>query len=257
MSTGYFLIDNPPRRSQGRRVRRSRPTGCIVLHTAENATDITGPDTGAEAVARFIQRRTTPGNYHRIGDRDSIIKMCPFSWEVWQDGTGSNPWAIGISLAMEAATWPRLSDRHRDQYIATMVDMAVEAARWLKSSFGIVVPAYRLTRDQSNRGMPGFIAHGDRDPARRTDPGRHFPWQQFLTEYAKAMELDDDMKPYQIDAVTTIQEALDAAGYNLGPTGVDGDPGPRTAAAVLEALNDLDTAKDTIADVRDLVTPGQ
>ncbi len=57
--------------------------------------------------------------------------------------------------------------------------------------------------------------------------------------------LGDTMKPYQIEAVTAIQQALAAADYDLGPTGVDGDPGPATATAVTQALADLAAHRDT------------
>ena len=187
MATDYYLLDNPPARSQYRKTRRAKPTGAIVLHTAESILDKIDPDSGAENVARFIQRRSNPGSYHRIGDRDSIVKLIPFSYEAWQDGTGSNAWAIGISLAMQAHTWPDLTTQHRNQLIDTMARMADEAADWLKAEHGITVPAIRLTKAETDAGKPGFIAHGDRDPARRTDPGRHFPWTQFLNRFAELL----------------------------------------------------------------------
>ena len=39
--SGYYLLDNPSRIPQHRAVRRNgaAPSGVVVLHTAENATD--------------------------------------------------------------------------------------------------------------------------------------------------------------------------------------------------------------------------
>lgn len=230
MSTGYYLLDNPPARSQYRKTRRAKPTGCIVVHTAESILDKIGTDSGAENVARFIQRRSTPGSYHRVGDRDSIVKLIPFSYEAWQDGTGSNAWAIGISLAMQAHTWPDLTMQHRNQLIDTMARMAVEAAAWLETEHGITVPAVRITKAESDAGKPGFIAHGDRDPARRTDPGRHFPWTQFLNRFTE-LRGEQPMEPDPL--VKAAQEALLKADPGLLPRfGADGLFGQETTEAI-------------------------
>ena len=89
-----------PARSSTRRAvavpqpRRARPSGVTVLHTAENVIDLVGPDTGAEAVAAFIRTRTTPGSYHDLVDRDSALQLVPYGAEAYQDGTGSNPYAL-------------------------------------------------------------------------------------------------------------------------------------------------------------------
>ena len=186
--TSAYLIDNPPRRSQYRKPRRSTPSGTIVIHTAENLTDITGPDTGAESVARFIQGRSTPGSYHLLGDRDSIIQLVPFEFEAFHDGTGSNPWSIGISAAMRAEDWRRLSRTNRSAYLATMVTMARRAADWLHTTHGIDVPAHRV--DRSTARSPGFCSHAEREtwfgtPGRRSDPGFDADdWAEFLDLYA-------------------------------------------------------------------------
>jgi hypothetical protein len=180
-----YLEDHPPARTQFHRWRRAEPTGCIVVHTAESILDLAGDDSGAESVARFISRRTdAAGSYHLIGDRDSIIHLIPFGWEAFGDGTGSNPYAIHISLAMRAADWPHLSAAHRVQLVGTAVAMADMAAAWLEDVHGITVPARRITRAESNFGESGFISHAERDPGRRTDPGPGFPWAEFLDRYA-------------------------------------------------------------------------
>src|SRR5688572_20697417 len=108
-----YLVANPPRRSQFRKVRRAKPTGTIVLHSAENAPDLRLPDEGAERIASFIRNRTDPGSYHVIADQDSRIQLVPFSHEAFHDGTGSNPWSIGLSLALRASDWPRLTDQQQ------------------------------------------------------------------------------------------------------------------------------------------------
>mgnify|MGYP006193615921 CR=1 FL=1 len=138
-----YLVANPPRRSQFRKVRRAKPTGTIVLHSAENAPDLVLPDEGAERIARFIQGRSDPGSYHVICDQDSQLPLVPFSYEAYHDGTGSNPWSIGLSLALRAADWPKLTNDQRLWYMASLATAARQASDWLKVHHSVSVPARR------------------------------------------------------------------------------------------------------------------
>ncbi len=184
-----YLLSHPPRRPQYRASRRAKPTGTIVLHTAENTPDLVGQDSGAENVAAFIQRRTDPGSYHLLGDRDSIIQLVPFGAEAYHDGTGSNPWSIGISLAITAHWFRTSNDEAKLWYMAQLATMARTAADWLEATHGITVPAKRLTK--ATQRDPGFCTHMDREtwegtPGRRSDPwgDSDAMWSLFLDLYA-------------------------------------------------------------------------
>lgn len=187
--TAAYLVANPPRRSQFRRPRRATPTGSVVMHTAEIAPDLAGEDLGAERIARFISTRTdAPGSYHLIGDRDSQILLVPFEWEAFGDGTGSNPWAIHISLAVTAAWFRAAPNDQKLWYMARLATMARTASDWLEQNHGITVPARRLTPASSNQA--GFCTHMDREnwrgtPGRRGDPWgvSDSMWHLFLTLY--------------------------------------------------------------------------
>ena len=248
--SGYHLLDNPPARKQFRTTRRAEPTGCIVLHTAENMLDLIGVDSGAENVARFISSRTdAAGSYHRVGDRDSVVRLVPFSFEAFHDGTGSNRWSIGISLAMRAADWQTVASEPRDLLVDAMVVMAVEASTWLHDEHGITVPARRITRAQSDAGQPGFIPHADRDPARRSDPGPHFPWGLFLARYAALTEQETTMPPNPL--VTEIQTVLVDAGIHIGDfgpnsDGIDGQLGRFTVDGVHALKNQRNEAREQL-----------
>lgn len=191
---GAYLIDNPPARRQFKE-RGGIPSGVIVLHTAENAPDWVGPDSGAEGVARFIRDRQDPGSYHIVADSDTRIRMVPFHLQAYGDGTGSNPHAVHISGATQAARWAQAPKAWRDGVVEQMAKGAAVYARWLKATHGITVPARRITRAESDRRVPGFISHGERDPERRTDPGRDFPWDQFLDAFRSAMGEKPPAKP--------------------------------------------------------------
>lgn len=197
-----YLVENPPRVRQYRSPRRERPSGVVVVHTAESFPDEVGPDTGAENVARFIELRTNHGSYHDLVDSDSIIQMVRYSDEAFHDATGSNPHSYGVSAATQAAKWRELGDDWVDATVRNMARATARYARWVKTHYGIVIPARRITRAESENRKPGFISHAERDPDRRTDPGRHFPWGDFLGYYADEME--DDMTPEQAKQLDTI-----------------------------------------------------
>lgn len=187
MATGFYLLDNPPARTQGQYPRRNggKLTGTVVLHTAENPTDFEGVDTGAEAVANYIRTRTTPGSYHRLTDKDSLIKLLPWEWEAWHETTVNN-WAVGISIAVRAADWSKMTILIQDQYLMNCVAAAVDFHNYMLSEYGIKVPARLLSRAEAVARKPGFIGHGMIDTTRRSDPGRDFPWEYFLRLYAQA-----------------------------------------------------------------------
>lgn len=182
-----YLEDHPPARRQFK-PRTRKPTGLIVVHTAESVMDTVGPDTGAENVARFIARRGDPGSYHTLVDADSRVRLVRYDQEAYGDGTGSNPIAVHISAACAAADWPRMTPTKREAFVVNLALAAADAADWLKDEHGITVPARYVTKAESDRGLPGFISHGDRDPARRSDPGDRFPWAMLLDEFTEAVD---------------------------------------------------------------------
>ncbi len=180
-----YLDDHPPARSQFRYPRRAEPSGVVVVHTAENAPDYVALDGGAEAVAKFIQGRPDPGSYHDLADSDSSINLVRYDAEAFHDATGSNPHSYGVSIATRADVWPLAPQSWRDGAVRNAARCAARYAAWLAERRGIIIPARRISRDESELRVPGFISHAERDPARRTDPGAQFPWDAFLAEYAR------------------------------------------------------------------------
>ncbi len=244
---GVFLEQNPPARSQWREGRRDPVKSVIEVHTAQSGTDRQGPDEKAEAVAGFISRRSSAGSYHLVGDADSIIQLVRFENEAFHDRTGSNRWSIAISLAMNAADWPTLTPTRRAELVDTAGQMAAIAAEWLIEQ-GLSVPAARLlTKAESDRpDASGFISHARRDPARRSDPGDHFPWDDFFAAYQrhlngtsagqKGTPVSDDLTKLSLSELTErLQRLALAHGADLGRWGADGDWGPTTARETLAA----------------------
>lgn len=187
-----WLDTHPPARSQFRRPRRAKPSGVVVVHTAENTPDYVAFDGGAEAVANFIRNRTDPGSYHDLCDSDSSINLVDYNCEAFHDATGSNPHSYGVSIATRADVWPLAPRVWRDGAVRQAALATARYSRWVRANYGIVIPARRITRVQSTEGVPGFISHEERDPERRHDPGDGFPWGMYLDLYAEEMSQSED-----------------------------------------------------------------
>jgi len=149
--------------------------------------DILGPDTGAENVANFIRTRTTAGSYHDVVDSDSAVQLMPYEYQAFQDGTGSNPWALSISWAVRTTDWSRMSSSRRAAHLRQGALAFARQQAWLKSKGYPLTLLRRITKAESDRGYSGFIPHADRDPGRRTDPGVNFPWGEFFAACAAAV----------------------------------------------------------------------
>lgn len=188
---GFYLLDHSNRIPQYGAKRRGghKPSGTIVIHTAENVADQVGADLGAENVARYCTTRSDYGSYHRIVDADSIVAMAPFGYETWHCRV-TNPWSIGISMAVRADDWDRYSADYVTRVLRNAARAAAEAVRDLKKYWGVVVPIAHISGSDARRQRPGFTGHGETDPDRRHDPGAGFPWRRFLLMVAE--ELGDE-----------------------------------------------------------------
>lgn len=258
-----YLVDNPPVRSQYRSPRRADPSGVVVAHTAENTPDFVAFDGGAEAVAKFIRTRTDPGSYHDLVDSDSAINLVEYDDEAFHDGTGSNPHSYGVSGATRADVWPLAPQAWRDGCIYQMAAAAARYAVWLRARSGIIIPARRITRTESDNRVPGFISHEERDPGRRSDPGAQFPWAQFLATFDRLNAKDAGSVPKPTEGTADMAHIVKRTGNN--PKVYLVDAGQRrwlnTPTAVKQAVTALGSsvrygAKTATGDIVPLVWDG-
>ena len=253
-----YLDDNPPARTQFRRTRRAAVTGAIVIHTAENTTDTTLPDGGAEAVARFIATRTdAAGSYHSVVDSDSVVEVGRYEWEMFHEGTGGNRWSLGLSFACRASQWSTLPDRWVTDAVRLGGLEAAMMAAWVKSTVGVTVPARRISPAQYRAGEPGFISHAELDPGRRSDPGADFPWSSFLDRFAQYAGGEPPVAEWCVPGnrkpvIEDSQRLLANEGYYSGP--IDADWYVGSSGGLLALNNDRKLAiseRDTFLAERD------
>lgn len=231
-----YLVENPPKQRQFK-ARGTTPSGVVVVHTAESVPDTVGPDSGAEGVARFIRNRSDFGSYHDLCDSDGIVQLVPYNMQAYGDGTGTNPHAYHVSAATQAAKWATLPREWRDDTVRNMARAAARFNAFCKANHGFTIPARRVTRDQSSNRVEGFISHAERDPGRRSDPGKGFAWDLFLETYS-------DLAFPKPDAPTR-GPRIDRALRNLNRVLVDLDEAHGSGAR--GALIDLAERRATLA----------
>lgn len=237
MGTTYFEA-NPQKVRQWGSPRRNeaKPSGVVVIHTAESTTDFSGPDIGAESVASYMLRRSNYASYHAICDFDSTLQLAPWWGETWHD-TGTNNHSVGISAAIQCKHWDELGARG-DAIVRRMAIAASNYAKWLKKYYGITIPARKITRTQSRNMVPGFLAHGTSDPGRRTDPGPEFNWTLFLKEYSRLMEIK--VTPVKVEPPVASNKPKPRKVWPFVDLAEDGDFGSVTIAALQELLKGID-----------------
>lgn len=237
---------NPQKTLQYGAVRRNgaTPSGVVGVHTAENDIDLDGVDLGAENVARFILTRSDYGSYHDLVDADSILRLVPYIAEAW-GAPAINNHGYHVSAAVRAGLWDTIPKPRRDNIVKNMAIAAVDYAEWLEEHYGIIIPARRLTKAEAEALKPGFVAHGDLDPGRRSDPGAKFDWDLFLQTFAdlRGLKVGSDVKqpkPSKPKAPPVAQPPPSSATPEKTsrlPLSVDGVFGENTIIELQRALN--------------------
>lgn len=176
-----YLDDHTSAVVQQRKPRRG-PIRLIVKHTTEQVPDLVGPDSGAENLASAILRSGRQASYHRIDDRDSVLRFIEDGNEAFGARGGYNAVSLHSAFALQSASWSALSVRQRMAYLAPAAQADADWAR----QYGIDVRL--ITKAEADAGRTGFIGHGHLDPSRRTDPGwDDAAWEFYLGLVRSAM----------------------------------------------------------------------
>lgn len=161
---------------------------------------------------------------HYTIDRDEIIQSVRDGDVAWH-GRSVNPYSIGIEHCgmgdQSAAQW-------EDDYSKRELARSAAFTAQLAVRYGI--PVKRLSLDALRAGEAGFCGHLDvtqafHDPGGHTDPGRFFPWDTYLADVQRNVDLLNGVTPSVAVAPDWVEIAHEGATWQvarsyLGPVGI-------------------------------------
>lgn len=157
---------------------RTEPITQIVIHTMESQEK---PNT-AETVAAWFAGPTAPkASIHWCVDNNSAV-LCLLDEDIaWHAGRWQvNARSLGVEIAGTARQTPaQWDDRYSQQ---TLRRAAKIVAAWCDL---YDIPVRRLTPEQVRQNKKGICGHIDVTKGYdvhggHTDPGKNFPWEEFL-----------------------------------------------------------------------------
>ncbi len=147
----------------------------IVIHTTEGSAH----DRSAEDGAAYDARRTDGTSAHYFVDSNSVVQCVRTSDQAHTARSQGNRRGIQYELCGRAG-----SQDWQSPYSQAMLARAAKQAARDAQKWGI--PVRHLTVAQVAAGAKGFCGHWDitrafpQDRGSHTDPGKNFPWSQFL-----------------------------------------------------------------------------
>lgn len=170
--------------SPNRYVGRRAKIRLIVIHTMESGETATT----AEGVARYFQKPSTKASAHVNVDTDGLVRCVPDSDTAWAC-PGCNTDGLQLELAGRAGQGKLGWMDPASQKI--LKHAAKQVAQW-SQKHGI--PVKHLTNAELAAGAKGIIGHVQGSQVYKrsthTDPGKDFPWSQFLGMVRKYLAAD-------------------------------------------------------------------
>tara|TARA_R110002020_G_scaffold83397_2_gene207352 strand:- start:263369 stop:264118 length:750 start_codon:yes stop_codon:yes gene_type:complete len=191
---------------------RKHKVDMLVLH-------YTGMESGEAALTRMCDPSAEVSAHYMVWEDGRITQLVAEdqrAWHagvsLWQGDTDLNSRSIGIEIVNGGHDVP-LSDGTLPPYPDAQIEALIALCTGILSRHDI--PASRV------------VAHSDIAPARKTDPGEHFPWARLA---AAGIGLWPSSAPLSLDesslmpgdngpAVSDLQNMLRAIGYGLEANG--------------------------------------
>lgn len=191
---------------------RKRAIDMLVLH-------YTGMQTGEAALARMQDEAADVSAHYMVWEDGRISQLVDDTARAWHAGVSGwqgqgdiNSCSVGIEIVNGGHDWP-LPDGTLPPYPAAQIESVTKLCQTLMARYNIVP-----TR---------ILGHSDIAPARKTDPGEHFPWAQLAeagigiwpeieTDAGSAIEGPEILLPGDTGApVRALQERLAGIGYEV------------------------------------------
>lgn len=181
----------------------------IVIHDTEGSSNAESAEDGAA----YDARRTDGTSTHYFVDNTSIVQCVRTADQAHAARAQGNKRGIQYELCARAsftkAQWTS-ADYGLPMLERAAAQVARDCAKWQ-------IPVRRLTSDQVAAGQKGICGHADitaafpKDNGTHTDPGKSFPWDDFiaLVKSASAGNLEDDVTPEDIKSIAKAVWAFD------------------------------------------------
>lgn len=142
---------------------RKHPVDMLVLH-------YTGMETGQGALDRMQDEAASVSAHYMIWEDGNIAQLVGEDKRAWHAGVSSwqgdedlNSRSIGIEIVNGGHDWPQ-ADGSLPPFPEAQIAALIELCQGILKRFDI--PPSRI------------VGHSDIAPARKADPGEHFPWQR-------------------------------------------------------------------------------
>lgn len=202
---------------------RKHPIDMLVLH-------YTGMQNGQMALDRMCDEVAGVSAHYMVWEDGRVIQMVgedKRAWHAgvscWQGDDDLNSRSIGIEI-VNGGHDVRLTDGSLEPFPQAQVDAVIELCSGILERWDI--PNSRI------------VGHSDIAPARKEDPGEHFPWARLAAAGIGVWPHDldpaaqDPDPPEQIgDYIRHMQADLAAIGYALEVTGRDDEITAKTVTA--------------------------
>ncbi|MCZ4297339.1 N-acetylmuramoyl-L-alanine amidase [Henriciella marina] len=174
---------------------RQFPLDMLVLH-------YTGMETGDAAIERLCDKEAGVSAHYVVRETGEILQLVDEDKRAWHAGVSSwqgdedlNSRSIGIEIVNGGHDWPA-SDGSLPDYPDAQIEAVIALSKAIIARWNI--PADRV------------VGHSDIAPARKADPGEHFPWQRLA-------EAGIGLWPSAIGAeVQPSERSLRSIGYDIG-----------------------------------------
>lgn len=185
---------------------REHPVDMLVLH-------YTGMETGQQALDRMRDKDAQVSAHYMIWEDGRVVQLVGEDKRAWHAGVSSwqgdddlNSRSIGIEIVNGGHDWP-LAGGVLPPYSNAQIEALIELCHGILERWDI--PGNRI------------VGHSDIAPARKADPGEHFPWDRLARARIGLWPLTISENPLvPADVITTgraLKDGPHLAGKGLGP----------------------------------------